>query len=170
MKRAPALPPEIVRERAAILSALDGIVPMLAAMVGDHVEVVLHDLTRPESSVRRIANGHITGRRPGSPVLEGPGNDKALAILAAGMEAAGPLEHVDRDVAGLLDRGDTRLGYANPLRELPLGKTRLFAQGSQAGGQSQFVLDLSDPRRRTACSQNLLLPLLHAHYINYQGL
>lgn len=94
-KRAPpALPPEIERERAAILSAVDSIVPMLAAMAGDHVEVVLHDLTQPESSVRRIANGHITGRRPGSAVLEGPGNDKALAILAAGMEGAGPLQHL----------------------------------------------------------------------------
>ena len=93
-RAAAALPPEIAHERAAILAALEAVVPMLAAMVGDHVEVVLHDLTHPETSVRRIANGHITGRRPGSPVLEGPGNDKALAILAAGMESAEPLQHL----------------------------------------------------------------------------
>jgi predicted transcriptional regulator YheO len=94
-KRAEAgKPADVARERAAILSALEAVVPMLAAMVGDHVEVVLHDLTRPENSVRRIANGHITGRRPGSPVLEGPGNDKALAILAAGMETAESLQHL----------------------------------------------------------------------------
>lgn len=88
------LPEEVIRERKAVLAALDPIVPMLGAMVGAHVEVVLHDLTRPESSVLRIANGHISGRRPGSPVLSGPGNDKALSILAAGLEFAGPGEHI----------------------------------------------------------------------------
>lgn len=93
-KRPPKLPPEVQRERALILSALDTLVPVLGAMVGDHIEVVLHDLTRPESSVLCIANGHVTGRGPGSPVLAGPGNDKALAILAEGKAEAKPDEHV----------------------------------------------------------------------------
>ncbi|MBB3178195.1 transcriptional regulator [Variovorax sp. Sphag1AA] len=93
-KRAPRLSPEVQRERELILSALDAIVPMLGAMVGDHIEVVLHDLTRPESSVLRIANGHVTGRQPGSPVLAGPGNDKALAILADGKLSAKSHEHI----------------------------------------------------------------------------
>ena len=93
-KRAPKLSPEVQRERALILSALDTVVPMLGAMVGDHIEVVLHDLTHPERSVLRIANGHVTGRQPGSPVLAGPGNDKALAILAEGKALAQPQEHV----------------------------------------------------------------------------
>lgn len=93
-KRAPRLSPELQRERALILSALDTVVPMLGAMVGDHIEVVLHDLTHPEKSVLRIANGHVTGREPGSPVLAGPGNDKALAILAEGKALAQPAEHV----------------------------------------------------------------------------
>ena len=93
-KRTPKLSPEVQRERALILSALDTVVPMLGAMVGDHIEVVLHDLTHPERSVLRIANGHVTGRQPGSPVLAGPGNDKALAILAEGKALAQPQEHV----------------------------------------------------------------------------
>ena len=82
------------REREAILAALGGVVPMLGAMVGEHIEVVLHDLTRPESSVLLIANGHVTGRGAGSPLLAGPGNDKALAILAEGMNPSQPAGHV----------------------------------------------------------------------------
>jgi len=88
------LPPEVRRERELILGTLANLVPMLGAMVGEHVEVVLHDLTRPEQSVLQIANGHVTGRIPGSPVLAGPGNDKALAILAEGKAHAQPGEHV----------------------------------------------------------------------------
>lgn len=86
--------PAIQRERELILGALSTLVPMLGAMVGDHVELVLHDLTRPEQSALQIANGHVTGRTPGSPVLAGPGNDKALAILAEGTAHAPADEHV----------------------------------------------------------------------------
>lgn len=93
-KAATKIPPEVQRERAAILAALGTVVPMLGAMVGEHIEVVLHDLTHPESSVLKIANGQVTGRGPGSPVLAGPGNDKALAILAEGMVSAQPAGHV----------------------------------------------------------------------------
>ena len=93
-KRTARLSPEVQREREALLAALGTLVPMLGAMVGDHIEVVLHDLTRPECSVLQIANGHVTGRGPGSPVLAGPGNDKALAILAKGKALAEPSEHV----------------------------------------------------------------------------
>ena len=88
------LPEEVLRERQAILDALGCIVPMLGTMVGEHIEVVLHDLTRPESSIMRIANGHITGRQVGGPVLGGPGNDEGLAILGEVMLAAEPAGHV----------------------------------------------------------------------------
>lgn len=87
------LSPDVLRERQVIVSALDAVVPMLGAMVGEHIEVVLHDLTHPENSVLRIANSHVTGRHPGSSVLAGPGNDKALAILAEEMEPAQPGAH-----------------------------------------------------------------------------
>lgn len=88
------LPEAIARERQAVLSALSAVVPMIGAMVGPHVEVVLHDLTQPERSVLQIANGHVTGRGPGSAVVSGPGNDKALAILAAGLGPAEPGAHL----------------------------------------------------------------------------
>ncbi|HEY2255904.1 MAG TPA: PAS domain-containing protein, partial [Variovorax sp.] len=52
-----SLPPEVLREREIILGALSCIVDMLGAMIGNHIEVVLHDLTRPESSILQIANG-----------------------------------------------------------------------------------------------------------------
>lgn len=93
-ERSARLAPEVKREREIILSSLQVLVPMLGAMIGDHIEVVLHDLMRPERSVLCIANGHVTGRGQGSPVLAGPGNDKALAILAKGKVLAQPSEHV----------------------------------------------------------------------------
>ncbi|TFW20965.1 helix-turn-helix transcriptional regulator [Duganella callida] len=69
----------LAAERAAVINALRPIVPMLAAMAGPHLEVVLHDVSRPACSVIAIANGHISGRAVGSSVLEGPQNDKGFA-------------------------------------------------------------------------------------------
>jgi len=72
-------PVALAAERAAVINALRPIVPMLAAMAGPHLEVVLHDVSKPENSVIAIANGHISGRSVGSSVLEGPQNDKGFA-------------------------------------------------------------------------------------------
>jgi predicted transcriptional regulator YheO len=36
-------------------------------MFGKHCEVVLHDFSRPDHSIVKIANGHITGREAGGP-------------------------------------------------------------------------------------------------------
>lgn len=69
----------LAAERAAVINALRPVVPMLASMAGPHLEVVLHDVSKPESSVIAIANGHISGRSVGSSVLEGPQNDKGFA-------------------------------------------------------------------------------------------
>jgi predicted transcriptional regulator YheO len=69
----------LAAERAAVINALRPIVPMLAAMAGPHLEVVLHDVGKPENSVIAIANGHISGRSVGSSVLEGPQNDQGFA-------------------------------------------------------------------------------------------
>lgn len=69
----------LAAERAAVINALRPVVPMLAAMAGPHLEVVLHDVSKPENSVIAIANGHISGRSVGSSVLEGPQNDKGFA-------------------------------------------------------------------------------------------
>jgi predicted transcriptional regulator YheO len=69
----------LAAERAAVINALRPVVPMRAAMAGPHLEVVLHDVSKPENSVVAIANGHISGRSVGSSVLEGPQNDRGFA-------------------------------------------------------------------------------------------
>jgi predicted transcriptional regulator YheO len=69
----------LAAERAAVINALRPVVSMLAAMAGPHLEVVLHDVSKPENSVIAIANGHISGRSVGSSVLEGPQNDRGFA-------------------------------------------------------------------------------------------
>lgn len=49
---------------ASYIPAVEGI----GRTLGDCCEVVLHDLTQPDSSVVAIYNGHITGRSVGSPI------------------------------------------------------------------------------------------------------
>jgi predicted transcriptional regulator YheO len=91
-----ALAAAVATERAAVINALRPVVPMLAAMAGPHLEVVLHDVSMPENSVIAIANGHISGRSVGSSVLEGPQNDK-------GFEAATTLKSSDGAVHSLVE-------------------------------------------------------------------
>jgi predicted transcriptional regulator YheO len=43
------------------------LVDAIAETLGKNCEVVLHDLSKPEQSIVRIANGHITGRDVGGP-------------------------------------------------------------------------------------------------------
>lgn len=51
-----------------ILRALIPVVKMLARTLGPDCEVVLHDLSRPQSSRVLIENPHVTGRRVGMPI------------------------------------------------------------------------------------------------------
>ncbi|CCQ96667.1 conserved hypothetical protein [[Clostridium] ultunense Esp] len=51
-------------------------VDFIADICGPAYEVVLHDISKPESSVIAIRNSHITGRKVGSPMT-----DLALKIL-----------------------------------------------------------------------------------------
>lgn len=53
-----------------ILGALKVVVDGLAQTFGTRCEVVLHDLRNPHRSVIKIANGHVTGRRVGSPITD----------------------------------------------------------------------------------------------------
>ncbi len=50
-----------------ILEAIKPIVTGLARTFGQNFEIVLHDISRAESSVIAIENGHITNRKVGSP-------------------------------------------------------------------------------------------------------
>lgn len=44
------------------------LVEFLGKIMGNHCEVVLHDVTIPEKSVIAIANGHVSGRKVGAPI------------------------------------------------------------------------------------------------------
>ncbi|PSU70012.1 hypothetical protein C9J22_12505 [Photobacterium phosphoreum] len=51
-----------------ILHAMENIVDGIAAMWGEHTEVLLHCLDSRNPSIMKIANGHITGREVGAPI------------------------------------------------------------------------------------------------------
>lgn len=87
------LPPEIVAERKTLLNALHPVVQMLGGIIGPHVEVVLHDLTRPESSVIAIANGHVSGRTIGASILNGPKGDKGFESATEALTCRGDPVH-----------------------------------------------------------------------------
>src|SRR6056297_3432507 len=42
----------------------------IAKTFGGNCEVVLHNISNPQSSVIAISNGHVTGRKVGSPMTE----------------------------------------------------------------------------------------------------
>lgn len=78
---AAAVSPTIQREREQVFNVLRPLVDMLSSMLGDNVEIVLHDLTRLDGSVVALANGHVSGRTVGHPILGGPRGDQALNEL-----------------------------------------------------------------------------------------
>ena len=61
----------------ALMASMDAMRTTLAA----NTEAVLHDLTRPESSVVSIVNGHVSGRQPGDALLSGPNDDAGFLGL-----------------------------------------------------------------------------------------
>ncbi len=64
-----------------LLKNLSNIVKALGNMFGPKCEVVLHDLRNPQSSIVAIANGHVSGRKIGGPIIGGPLKDKGLEVL-----------------------------------------------------------------------------------------
>lgn len=79
----------ISSERQLVLGVLQATVQMLGSVLGRNTEVVLHDLTRPEHSVIAIANGHVSGRGVGSPVLAGPREDQGFNAVLQAMREPG---------------------------------------------------------------------------------
>ncbi|MCF1426568.1 MAG: PAS domain-containing protein [Shewanella sp.] len=59
---------ELSQSDFEILKAMENVVDGIAAMYGEHAEVVLHSLDARDPSVIKIANGHITGRSVGAPI------------------------------------------------------------------------------------------------------
>jgi predicted transcriptional regulator YheO len=72
---------DATEERRLVFSVLKATLETIGGVVGRNTEIVLHDLTKPESSVVAIVNGHISGRIVGSPVLVGPSQDLGFAAV-----------------------------------------------------------------------------------------
>jgi predicted transcriptional regulator YheO len=107
--RAARLPPAIAAERRQLMNALHPVVQMLGTIVGHHIEVVLHDLTRPETSIVAIANGHVSNRRVGNSILSGPKDDQAFAAARQALSASGQALHSIVDDYPTLTRSGQRL-------------------------------------------------------------
>ncbi len=72
------VPAEILEERRRVMEVLKPVVALMEKLLSPNIELVLHDLTVPNASVVAIANGRLTGRRVGSPILSGPKDDVAF--------------------------------------------------------------------------------------------
>lgn len=54
----------------ALIKALIPIAKTISATFGKNCEVVIHDISRPQSSIIFIENGHVTGRKVGDPITD----------------------------------------------------------------------------------------------------
>ena len=74
-------------DKTLLVDQLSAAMDALSSVVGQHVEVVLHDVSQPASSVLKIINGHVSGRTSGSSILSGPDDDQGFLGLLEGNEA-----------------------------------------------------------------------------------
>ncbi|MDY5151526.1 PAS domain-containing protein [Actinotignum urinale] len=74
-----------IEENSAYVAQFIPLVEFLGVAIGANSEVVLHDVANLDNSVIAIANGHISGRRIGSPAT-----DLMLRVLKAGSKADMP--------------------------------------------------------------------------------
>lgn len=81
------MPIDIAHERRLVFAVIKASITALASVIGRNTELLLHDLDHPENSVVMIANGHISGRKVGSPVLGGPEQDRGFAAVREATEA-----------------------------------------------------------------------------------
>lgn len=68
-------------ERERLLAILTASLEALRTTLPLNTEAVLHDLTRTESSVISIVNGHVSGRKAGDALLSGPEGDTGFLGL-----------------------------------------------------------------------------------------
>lgn len=102
-----------------VLALLTPVVYLLDSLVGEHLEVVLHDLSHPSSSVRVIANGHVSGRSSGDPILSGPRDDAGFRELHQDAKGTGHISWT------LIDGYKTKSASGQQLRSATL----LFRDG-----------------------------------------
>lgn len=72
-------------QRHLTFTVLKASLQALGSVAPRNVEILLHDLDNPEHSVVAIANGHLSGRQVGSPILAAPEQDQGFkALMQAG--------------------------------------------------------------------------------------
>jgi predicted transcriptional regulator YheO len=142
----------LAAERAAVINALRPVVPMLAAMAGPHLEVVLHDVSKPENSVIAIANGHISGRSVGSSVLEGPQNDKGFAAATRILSKDGAVHSLVQDYTTITTDG----------RELRSASAIFRDASGEPFATLCLNADLSGFQAAQGWLAQMLKPMLHA--------
>ncbi len=70
------------RQQIELISGpLEAAMEAMAGTLSANQEVVLHDLTTPDSSIVKIINGHVSGRGTGDHLLSGPERDKGFALV-----------------------------------------------------------------------------------------
>ena len=75
---------ELAQSDYDILHSIENIVDGIAAMYGEHTEVLLHSLDVRNPSIIKIANSHVTGRDVGAPIT-----NLALMKLTQGKDVSG---------------------------------------------------------------------------------
>ncbi|MBJ9973925.1 PAS domain-containing protein [Pseudomonas sp. S75] len=81
---------ELSREHTLTFNVLKAALQALGSVIPNNVEVLLHDLGQPERSVVAVVNGHVSGRRVGSPILAAPEQDQGYrALMQAGHDGQG---------------------------------------------------------------------------------
>ncbi|MBB4126512.1 putative transcriptional regulator YheO [Xanthomonas translucens] len=74
-----------------LFELLKPVVALLGGVIGENIEVVLHDLSAPDASVLAIANGHVSGRSLGDPILSGPREDAGFSELYRDVAGTGTI-------------------------------------------------------------------------------
>jgi len=134
-----------------LLAVLEGVARAMECALNQHTEVVIHDLQRPESSIVDIVNGHVSGRRVGSPIIAGPADDLAFDTLIGGKSAAQSNEV--RVVANYTSRA----GDGRPLRS---SSVVLFDETGQAAAALCVNVDMGAIERIQRDLQSVLVPTI----------
>lgn len=92
---------DYAKEIELISGPLEAAMDALASTLSANQEVVLHNLTRPECSVVKIINGHVSGRKVGDNLLSGPEKDKGFAFLLKNRQDNTPVTVKDYKTATL---------------------------------------------------------------------
>ena len=70
----------------SLVHNLSAVIDALSCIIGQNVEVVLHDLSQPQQSILKILNGHVSQRKEGCSVLQSPEHDLGFVGLLKGKE------------------------------------------------------------------------------------